>query len=367
MKKLFEEFSHKGLTLKNRFVRSAVWMKMADEEGNLTPELIKVYEDLAKGGVGMIFTGYTFIDKNDQPNPGMSAIYNDSFIPQWKQVTEMAHQEGAKIVLQIVYGGSQTHLEASKERVVLAPSAVVNRATSILPKEMTHEDINRVVHKFGDAAVRAKEAGFDGVQMHAAHGYLLSMFLTPYYNRRTDEYGGSIHNRARIIYEVFTEIRSRVGDDFPILIKLNFNDFMAPGEGVTFEESIEVFKRLDELGIDFIEPSATNESADNGESPARRKIRNVADQSYYLPQAKEIARQIKAPVILVGGNRDTAHLEEILHTTDIELFSFGRPLLSEPDLINKWKVDRAYTPQCISCNKCWSFTPNSCIFHQRKK
>ncbi|MGL5893581.1 MAG: NADH:flavin oxidoreductase [Bacteroidales bacterium] len=364
MKRLFEEVSYKGLKLKNRFVRSAAWMKMADEKGNLTPELVKVYEDLAKGGVGMIISGYTYIDKNDQPNPNMSAIYDDSFIPQWSEVTEMAHRYDTKMVLQIVYGGSQTNLDDSKNRVVLAPSAVLNRRTGIMPKEMSHDDIKHVIKKFGDAAVRAKLSGFDGIQIHAAHGYLLSMFLTPYYNRRTDEYGGSIHNRARIIYEVYNEIRSRVGDDYPVLIKLNFDDFMEPGEGVIFEESIEVFKRLDELGIDLVEASATNESANNGQSPARKRITKIENQSYYLPQAKVIASEIKAPVILVGGNRNAHLMQEILDTTPIELFSLARPLLSEPDLINKWRGNLDHKPQCVACNKCWSFTPNSCVFLQ---
>jgi len=139
---------------------------------------------------------------------------------------------------------------------------------------------------------------------------------------------------------------------------------MEPGEGVIFEESIEVFKRLDELGIDLVEASATNESANNGQSPARKRITKIENQSYYLPQAKVIASEIKAPVILVGGNRNAHLMQEILDTTPIELFPLARPLLSEPDLINKWRGNLDHKPQCVACNKCWSFTPKSCVFLQ---
>lgn len=367
-KELFEKVTIGGIALKNRFVRSAVWMKMADQEGNITPELMNLYVELAQGGVGLIITGYTYIDKNDQPNPLMSAIYEDRFIPQWKKVTDRVHEYGARIALQIVYGGSQTGLPDSRNRVVLAPSAVTNRVHGIEPKEMTREEIRHVVKCFGDAAYRAKQSGFDAVQIHGAHGYLLSMFLNPYYNRRTDEYGGpDIHNRARIIYEVFTEMRNRVGNDFPIMIKLNFDDFAAPGEGLTLDDSIEMFKKLDEMGIDLIEPSATNESLGNGQMVSRTKIRKAEEQSYYFDAADKIARMVKAPVILMGGNRSVERMDQILQNSPIELFSLGRPLLSEPDLINKWAADKHYEPRCVSCNKCWTFTPNSCVFLQKRE
>lgn len=188
--------------------------------------------------------------------------------------------------------------------------------------------------------------------------------MTPYYNRRNDEYGGSIHNRARIIYEVVDEVKSRVGEEFPIMIKLNFSDFMDKGEGLTEDESIEVFKKVDELGIDIIEVSAVNESSGKGLAPARTGIKSLDKQSYFKNVTERIAKQVDTKVILMGGNRTVHLMDKILNNTDIEYFSVGRPLLCEPNLINNWMEDREYTPKCISCNKCWETQPNSCILNR---
>lgn len=337
-KELFQEVSFKNLTLKNRFVRSAVWMQMADEKGHLTPELATVYKNLADGGVGLIITGYAYIDINDQPNSHMIGMYDDTFIPEWKEVIDYVHQKGAKIALQIASGGSQTYIENAKHRKILAPSVVLNRVTDILPKEMTQEDITRLIETYKQAGLRAKQAGFDAIQIHAGHGYLLSQFLTPYYNKRTDKYGGTLHNRARLIYEIVTAMRSVVGKDFPIMIKLNFDDFMDDGEGLTLPESIEIFKHLDSLGIDFIEPTGINESSGKGLKPAFPKIaKAIEKQSYFSKQVIQIASQISTPIILMGGNRNIELMDKLLNESNIQLFSLARTLLAEPDLINKWK------------------------------
>lgn len=365
MKDLFERTKIKSLELKNRFIRSAVWMKMAKEDGHLNKEIINLYEDLAKGGVGLILTGYAFISKDEQPNPRMLGIYDDSFIEEYKVLVDKVHMYGSKIALQVVYGGSQSHHPNTKNMNILGPSAIENRVTGLTPKQATKEELKTIVKLFGDAAVRAKLAGFDAVQIHAAHGYFLSQFLTPYYNKRNDEYGGSIHNRARIIYEVLEEVRKRVGEDFPIMIKLNFDDFMDEGEGLTEAESIEVFKKVDELGVDIIEVSAVNESSGKGLAPARTGIKSLEKQSYFKDITERIASQVGAKVILMGGNRTISLMNEILNSTHIEYFSIGRPLLCEPNLINEWIENKEYTPKCVSCNKCWETEPNSCIFRRK--
>ncbi|ADV43004.1 NADH:flavin oxidoreductase [Bacteroides helcogenes] len=367
-KELFQQVRFKNLTLKNRFVRSAVWMQMASEEGHLTPELVDVYKKLADGGVGLIITGYAYIDINDQPNSRMIGMYDDTFIPEWKEVIDYVHKKGAKIALQIASGGSQTYIESAKHRKILAASAVLNRVTGILPEEMTKEDITHLIETYKQAALRAKQTGFDAIQIHAAHGYLLSQFLTPYYNRRTDEYGGTLHNRARLIYEIFSAIRSVLGCDFPIMIKLNFDDFMDNGEGLTFPESIEMFKHLDTLGVDFIEPSGTNESSGRGLKPAFSKIAQTTEkQSYFSIQVAQIAEQISTPIILVGGNRNIEVMGKLLNETNIQLFSLARTLFAEPYLINRWKENPDYIPKCIACNRCWDTTPNSCILNRKTK
>lgn len=358
---LFDETKIGSLTLKNRFVRSAVWMKAAEADGHLNESIYKIYEGLARGGAGLILTGYAFISDEEQPNPGMLGIYDDSFISQYRVLTERVHAAGSRIALQIVFGGSQCHHPERDRMNMLAPSAVKNRVTGIMPREASKEDIRRIVGLFGDAALRAKESGFDAVQIHGAHGYFLSSFLTPWYNRRTDEYNGTIHDRARIIYEVYDEIRARVGGDFPVMIKLNFDDFMDPGEGLVPEDALEVCRRLDEKGMDLFEVSATNESSGKGVGPARSGIHGPEDQSYFREATAKIAEEVAAPVILMGGNRNVTLMTEILNGTKIRYFSLARPLLCEPDLINHWARDGEYHPKCISCNRCATTTPNSCV------
>ncbi|NFM46416.1 NADH:flavin oxidoreductase [Clostridium botulinum] len=364
MKSLFEKTNIKNLEIKNRFIRSATWDRMSEDDGHLNNEVIKRYEDLAKGGVGLIVTGYAFISKNEQPNPKMFAIYDDSFIEDYKVLVDRVHKYGSKIAIQIVYGGSQSEHPSAGEMNIYGPSAVKNIVSGITPKEATKEDIRDIVRKFGDAALRAKKAGFDAVQIHAAHGYLLSQFLTLYYNRRNDEYGGDIHNRAKIIYETIEEIRKRVGNDYPIMIKINYDDLMEKNPGLTTEESIEVFKKMDELSIDIIEPSAANLSSGEANYPFRTGINSVEKQSYFKEDVMKIASEVKAKVILMGGNRNINLMNEILNTTEIEYFSLSRPLLAEPDLINKWMDNKDYKQKCVSCNRCWDGLSNCCIFNR---
>ena len=362
---LFEKTEIGKLKLKNRFVRASVWMKAADAEGHLTTDIYNYYTQLAKGGVGLILTGYANISDEEKPNPGMMGIYNDVFIPEHRKLTEKVHREGAKIALQIAFGGSQNTHPEGESMNILAPSAVRNRVSGLMPKEAGRDDIRRITGLFGDAAWRAKEAGFDAVQVHAAHGYFLSSFLSPFYNRRKDEYNGTIHERARIIYETYTEIRERVGNDFPVIFKLNCDDFMDEGEGMTPGEAIEVFKRLDEMGADFFEVSGCNESSGKSLAPARREINSPEKESYFKDATAKIAAAVSVPVILMGGNRSPERMEKIFDETDISLFSLGRPLLCEPDLIKHWEEDISHKPKCVSCNQCWATEPNSCIFNRK--
>ena len=365
MKSLFDKTSIKDLEMKNRFIRSATWMDMAEENGHLNEQIMNMYEEVAKGGVGLIITGYTFISSDEQPNPRMTGIYDDSFIEEYKVLVDRVHKYDSKIALQIVLGGSMCMHPNADKMNIYGPSAVKNRVTGITPKEVTKKDIADIVKKFGDAAYRAKESGFDSVQIHAAHGYFLSHFLTPYYNRREDEYGGpDIHNRARIIYETIEEVKRRVGEDYPIMIKLNFDDFMDEGEGLTKEESIEVFKRVSGLGVDLIEVSAINGSSGKGLKPSIAGANSLDKQCYFKDAAIKIANEVKSKVILMGGNKNFNLMNDILNQSEIEYFSMSRALLCESDLVNKWMEDNNYIAKCISCNKCWDTQPNSCFFNR---
>jgi len=360
MKELFEKTSINGLELKNRFIRSATWERMADDKGHLTERLLNVYEKLAEGGAAAIITGYAFVIEDEQPNARMMGIYNDSFIEEYKKLTDAVHKRGSKIILQIVYGGSFTWYNTA-ERVIWGPSAVTNKVSNVTPKEMTLEEIKILIEAFGDAALRAKKSGFDGVEIHGAHSYLLNMFLSPFFNVREDEYGGSAENRARIIYDIYDNARAKVGKEFPILIKLNCSDFMGD-KGFTFDDCKEICRNLAAKGIDAIEISGgpVFRAPKPEKDPSGFPEESIGKESYFAAYAKEIAQTVDVPVILVGGNRSVETMENLLNDSSAVYFSISRPLLSEPDLINKWSRDRNYKPRCVSCNKCFDENGNTC-------
>ena len=361
MKNLFEKTSIGGLELKNRFIRSATWERMADEKGHLTERLMNVYERLAEGGAGALITGYAFVMEDEQPNARMMGIYNDSFIEDYKRLTQSVHEKGSKIILQIVYGGSFTWHNTA-ERVIWGPSAVTHKISNVTPKEMSADEIKILIEAFGDAALRAKKSGFDGVEIHGAHGYLLNMFLSPFFNRREDEYGGSAENRARILYDIYDNARSKAGNEFPILIKMNCSDFMGD-KGMTFEDCRDICKTLALKGINAIEISGgpVFRAPKPEKDPSNFSEEKVGKESYFAEYAKEIAETVDVPVILVGGNRSVEVMEGILNSSKIGYFSISRPLLSEPGLINKWEKNREYKPRCVSCNKCFSEDGNTCV------
>lgn len=365
MKKLFESVRIGNLELKNRFVRSGLWMRMADEAGFVTEELLRAYGQLAAGGAAMVVTGYAYVRSDDQPNGRMMGASSDAFLPGLARLAKVIHDQGSLAVLQLVAGGSQSFHPHAAAMNIQGPSAVPNRVTGLVPKAITPEGIEALIQAFVEAAQRGVKAGFDAIQIHAAHGYLLSQFLSPFYNRRTDRYGGPIHNRARLIYEVVTAVKGAVGTSVPVLIKLNHDDFMDAGEGLTLAEAKEVALRLDELGVDAIEVSGYNESSGKGLGPARARIARPEQQSYFFEATREIAELVKAPVILMGGNRSTDLLTAKLNESRIALVALARPLLSEPDLVNRWLREPGYKPKCVSCNQCYVGTPTTtCVFNR---
>ena len=368
-KSLFDKTKINSMEMKNRFFRSATWEDLADEKGHLTQELENIYYELAEGGVGTIITGYAFVCEEEQPNPGMMGIYDDSFIPEYKKFTDKVHKLGSNIVMQIVYGGFMTNFNVG-ERLIWGPSTMQNEVSKTWATEMTKDDIKYLVKKFAEASRRVKESGFDGVEIHSAHGYLFSQFLSPYYNKRDDEYGGSPENRGRIIFETLEAMRKEVGEDFPILIKLNSSDGIKEG-GLTEEDSLIVAKKLADMGINAIEVSGGNscikEVLKNNMAAGRTKLVASKDkESYFRDYATKLSQMINVPVILVGGNRNYDVMDEILQDTNISYFSLARPLVSEPDLINKWASDEdKKKPKCVACNKCYGTYGKRCILNIR--
>ena len=362
MKSLFDSTDFSGLHLNNRFFRAATRDGFADEQGHMTEELMHIYENLAKGGVGTIITGHAFVtDVEQSKQPGQMGIYNDSFIDEYKGFVKTVHDHGVKIILQFSCIGAQTFSDA-ENLLTWGPSAVQDLATKVTPKEMTREEIQFLQLAFADAALRAKRAGFDGVEIHAAHGYVLNKFLSPYYNKREDEYGGVFENRARMLRKTYEAIRWKVGSQYPVLVKINCSDFM--DDGLSFEDSKQVCKMLDKLGINGIEVSGGTLSSPKNSGPIRTDIEGK--DPYFCQYAIEIAEEVSAPVILVGGNRDFDKMTELLNNSKIEYFSLCRPLIHEPDLIKRWKAGDLSAPKCISCNKCLGLKQTTCIFNRKK-
>lgn len=358
---LLQESNIGNLKLKNRFVRSATWENMATENGKVTDKLMKMYEDLAKGGVGLIITGYAYITKEEQPAGKMLGIYDDSFIEEYKPLVKVIEDNGAKGIMQIVYGGSQTSFNLG-EREILGPSAVPDILTKVTPKEMTKEEIDYIVKSFGKAAKRVKEAGFHGVQIHGAHGYLLSKFLDPYHNRRSDEYGGPIENRAKIVFQVYDEVRNQVGKDYPVLIKINCKDFGY--DGVKFSEVLWVCKELENRGIDAIELSGGGYREKI--EPQEEGLSKLNGDAYYSSYGQELSKAINILVILVGNLRTLEEIESLYENTNIKFFSMCRPFIRESDIVNRWENKSRDKSKCIDCNKCRSDEGVICIFNRKK-
>jgi len=364
MKNIFDNVSLAGISMKNRLVRSATWENMATEDGHLTDRLLAVYEKLAQGGVGAIITGYAHILEEEQPAPRMLSVHDDRHIPGLKRLTDRMHELNTPIIMQACYGGSQTDYNVG-ERLIWGPSAVENPTFGVTPTPMTKADIETVVTAYAHAARRAKEAGFDGFQIHGAHGYLLSQFLTPYFNRRTDEYGGPIENRVRIIMETLKAIRTQVGDSYPVFIKMHCSDFMDEA-GFTLEESIYVARELEKHGISGIELSGGHISSDWSTSPMRKGIIQEEHQSYFRNEAEEIAATVSVPVLMTGGNRSADLLTDILHITNLFGFGLARTLHSEPSLPSRWQSGDLSRPRCVSCNQCWHEDGNVCVLDRQE-
>ncbi|MDU2063297.1 MAG: NADH:flavin oxidoreductase [Sporomusaceae bacterium] len=360
MKSLFDSVNLAGMSVKNRLIRSATYEGMANQQGHLTQDLFQLYEDLAKGEAGIIITSVTAVSPREKWIPWQLGIDNDSFIEEYKKLTDTVHEYGAKIIMQIGAIGAQTMDDNNPDRAMKGPSAVTDIGYGTTPLTLEQEEILAFEEEFAAAAWRAKQAGFDGVQVHAAHGYLLSKFLTPYYNLRADQYGGSIENRSRFLVETFQRIRERVGVDYPILLKINADDFME--DGMSFEECKYVCQKLQIFGLSAVELSGGSRSSRQGEGYSRP---NPRVHSYFFSYAKELQQEVAVPVIAVGGNRDFVAVTNLLNESEIDFFSFARPLIRERNLFSRWKSGDTAPALCISCNRCSKFGNNHCIFNEK--
>jgi 2,4-dienoyl-CoA reductase-like NADH-dependent reductase (Old Yellow Enzyme family) len=374
---LFAPIRIADLELKNRFVRSATDEGLAKQSGEVTEELMARYRTLAKGQVGLIISSHLYIHRLGRAHKCQAGIHSDDMIPGLKKLVGAVHEEGGKILLQLSHAGRQTSKDVIG-RTPLGPSpAGRDPVKFVKPKRMSEEEIREAILAFGQAARRAKEACADGIQLHGAHGYLINQFLSPFFNRRKDEWGGTDQNRFRFLKEAFLESKKALPTGLPILVKINSNDY-TPRQGITPPLAARYAGFLKDLGIDGLEVSCGTVVYSfmhtcRGEVPIPELISALPwwkktpawimlkgmvgkydlREGYNLEAAKMIKPVLgQIPLLLVGGLRRVSQMEEVLNEGFADLISMSRPFIRDPFLVKhlqEGKVDRV---SCVSCNRC---------------
>jgi 2,4-dienoyl-CoA reductase-like NADH-dependent reductase (Old Yellow Enzyme family) len=380
MAEVFQPAEIAGIKLKNRILRSATHEGMCDAAGMPTETLTRKYEQLARGGVGAIITGYAGVMPNGKSSVHhMAMIHDDASITRFREMVDRVHQHDTPIILQLAHSGRQTR-SAVTGLPTVAPSPIRDKVyNETTPHELSTHEIHEIIDNFVRAVFRAKSAGFDGVQFHMAHGYLLSSFLSPHMNKRKDRWGGSTRNRLSIVKELFLETRAAVGS-YPILVKMNA--YEKARDGLKSDEAIEIAKALEDYGCDAIEVSCGIEedgflsargpfpfeamAAYNFRLAGVPKIvlplmKIVSERRFGSPQpydlfnlqsAEAIKRNVTIPVILVGGVNKLSDIEYVVQNSKCDFVSMARPLIREPGLVNKFREGRQTEAKCIRCNYC---------------
>jgi 2,4-dienoyl-CoA reductase-like NADH-dependent reductase (Old Yellow Enzyme family) len=338
------------MELANRFIRSATWEGMAGADGSCTQGLIDITAALAEGGVGLIITGHAYVSPEGQAGSWQIGVHNDEMQPGLGAMTSAVHRAGGRIALQISHAGCYGFVSGSGREAV-GPSPGISDKTPLC-RELTHEEISAICAAFGKAAGRAKKTGFDAVQIHAAHGYLLSEFLSPFFNRRNDRYGGSIENRARIVLEVIKSVRDTVGDKYPVLIKLNSQDFI--DNGMSVDDMLAIATLLEQAGVDAVELSGGTIHASGEFSTIRSGVMaKLEGEVYYRDAALRFKEKIALPLMLVGGIRSIEVSEELVSNGATDYISLCRPLMREPGLVKRWQSGDRRKAGCLSENACF--------------
>lgn len=346
---LFDPLKLKSHELINRIIRSATCEYLADEKGVPGDRFLELYRILASGRIGMVISGYAYVMPNGKSNPGQSGMYSDALIPAWKKVTRLFRDSSSLFLLQIVHGGRQVRLK-HHQGAIWAPSPVPDPVYKTRPVQMTVEQIGEVTESFINAADRARKAGFDGIQLHVAHGYLLSQFISPYTNRRDDDYGGNQERRSRLVTDIISGIRKQIGDDFIISAKLNGEDFV-PG-GLELTQAVATALLMKNAGLDFIEVSGGMSESKLG--AVRRDITSIEQEGYFRQHSKRIRRDVELPTASVGGFRTVSVMERSIVSGEADFISLCRPFIREPHLVLQAEKKKQLSSRCISCNRCFN-------------
>jgi 2,4-dienoyl-CoA reductase-like NADH-dependent reductase (Old Yellow Enzyme family) len=343
------------LTVPNRFVRSATHDYMADEAGFVTDANVELLARLADGEVGLIVTGHAFVQRSGKASPRQIAVDDDRFVDGLARIPAAVHRFPSKVFLQIAHAGRQTKAKLCG-CVPVSPSPVYDPVSKVMPRELSGDEIRALTAAFVAAAGRAKRAGFDGVQLHAAHGYLISSFLSPHTNRRTDEWGGTLENRARVLLEILGGIKAACGRGFPVIVKLNSSDFLEGG--LILDDAVRIALLLEAAGIDGIEVSGG--MAEAGKGSIWPGLRREEDEGYFVASAAQVKKAVRVPVFGLGGIRTLAAAEKMVRDGRIDLVSLSRPLIRDPFLVKHFREGKAAKSECISCNKCHSLRGIRC-------
>lgn len=372
------------VTIPNRIVKSAMAEGRCDAEGSPTPALVRMYERWAAGGVGLAITGMAHTRRGHGFTSGEIGLYDDRQVEPLRALTAAVHRHGGCVFAQICWAPPQISRHKAKQIGATSISAGFNKTNLLFNRGLTEAELRQIVREFAAAARRAREAGFDGVQLHGAHGYLISRSLSPKHNRRTDAWGGSFERRLTLVREMYSAIRAEVGADFPLTIKINAHD--GERNGLDLATGVLIAQALERCGFDALEISAGIGDVGLGCYPnkggvpvdsgtrflqqqfallrpfgplVRSIIRQVGErvafpgEAYFEPLAQRIAESVTIPVICVGGIRSADVAERILTQTKIAMVSLARPLVRQPDLANHWRAGQSNTAACTSCNECF--------------
>jgi 2,4-dienoyl-CoA reductase-like NADH-dependent reductase (Old Yellow Enzyme family) len=363
--------------IKNRFVHSATYEAMATPAGEVTDKLIKRYQRLAKNDVGLIITSFMYISTSGRSYPYMVGLYDDLLIPGLKQLVDAVHQEEGKIFFQIAHAGRQTTKAMAGQHPFGPSDNGRDPMNMVRPRPMKEYEIEDVIKDFGRAVRRAVASGADGIQLHCAHGYLINQFLSPFFNQRQDQWGGSEKNRFRFLKEVIKESRKEMPEGMPLIVKLSTRDY-TPKEGITPSMAAIYAGWLYEEGIDGVEISCGSTiysflNMSRGEAPVEELVSGMPwwkkplgrmmlkrmvgkfdlVEGYNLDAAEMIKPMIDGlPLLTVGGFRRLAHMQEIVEKGTTDFISMSRPLIREPQLVRYFMEGKKEIAGCESCNKC---------------
>ncbi|PKM63957.1 MAG: oxidoreductase [Firmicutes bacterium HGW-Firmicutes-20] len=354
MQRAFQSAKIGNIPLKNRFFRSATHDYFANPDGSFSERQVDITEELAKHRVGAIITAITAIRADGISIENQNRLDDDMYIESLQKLCDATHRHGSKVFVQLAHGGAKSLLEA--DSMIYSPSTI-QLYEDMATTEMSVKDIALIIEDFVNAAWRAKLAKADGVQLHAAHGYLLSQFISFVSNTRTDEYGGSASNRFRIVKEIIERIVKEV--DFPVILKLNSNllrgnHFIEKENETYLADLIEMIKEAKSAGCIAVELSGTG----------FQQLSHIT-HPYFIHQAIEVKKLVDIPVILVGGIRNTKHIQQVMDA-NIDFVSMSRPFICEPDLVDKFKAGQ-FKARCILCNQCFVLPTTKdrrCVFHK---